>query len=128
MKKRVINRDNFFKLTCAIVQDVGLPPPLSNELRMEIEMKKNMFSFTSAIVGVMAPLLLFAAIEIIKFSDILLISSLSLYGVSIVCTIIAVKRKEKNKIKYIPLISLIPFTLYQLLILLVYSLGKFING
>ncbi|MED3912877.1 hypothetical protein FQP34_27320 [Peribacillus simplex] len=128
MKKRVINRDNFIKLTCAIVQDVGLPPPLSNELRMEIEMKKNMFSFTSAIVGVMAPLLLFAAIEIIKFSDILLISSLSLYGVSIVCTIIAVKRKEKNKIKYIPLISLIPFTLYQLLILLVYSLGKFING
>lgn len=124
----MINRDNFIKLTCAIVQDVGLPPPLSNELRMEIEMKKNMFSFTSAIVGVMAPLLLFAAIEIIKFSDILLISSLSLYGVSIVCTIIAVKRKEKNKIKYIPLISLIPFTLYQLLILLVYSLGKFING
>ncbi|MGW6665677.1 hypothetical protein [Peribacillus sp. NPDC055009] len=128
MKKKVINRDNFIKLTCAIVQDVGLPPPLSNELRMEIEMKKNMFSFTSAMVGVMAPLLLFAAIEIIKFSDILLISSLSLYGVSIVCTIIAVKRKEKNKIKYIPLISLIPFTLYQLLILLVYSLGKFING
>lgn len=124
----MINRDNFIKLTCAIVQDVGLPPPLSNELRMEIEMKKNMFSFTSAIVGVMAPLLLFAAIEIIKFSDILLISSLSLYGVSIVCTIIAVKRKEKNKTKYIPLISLIPFTLYQLLILLVYSLGKFING
>ncbi len=124
----MINRDNFIKLTCAIVQDVGLPPPLSNELRMEIEMKKNMFSFTSAMVGVMAPLLLFAAIEIIKFSDILLISSLSLYGVSIVCTIIAVKRKEKNKIKYIPLISLIPFTLYQLLILLVYSLGKFING
>ncbi|MFE4706868.1 hypothetical protein [Peribacillus simplex] len=91
-------------------------------------MKKNMFSFTSAIVGVMAPLLLFAAIEIIKFSDILLISSLSLYGVSIVCTIIAVKRKEKNKIKYIPLITLIPFTSYQLLILFVYSLGKFING
>ncbi|MGG1483033.1 hypothetical protein ABEI56_02925 [Peribacillus castrilensis] len=91
-------------------------------------MKKNMFSFTSAIVGVMAPLLLFAAIEIIKFSDILLISSLSLYGVSIVCTIIAVKRKEKNKIKYIPLITFIPITLYQILILLVYSLGKFING
>ncbi|MFE4243800.1 hypothetical protein [Peribacillus butanolivorans] len=126
----MINRDNFIKLTCAIVQDVGLPLPLSNEFRLEIEMKKNMFSFTSAIVGVMAPLLFFAAIEIIdyKLSDILLISSLSLYGVSIVCTIIAVKRKEKNKIKYIPLITLIPFTLYQLLILLVYSLGKFING
>lgn len=108
---------------------MGLPPPLSNELRMEIEMKNNIFSFTSAIVGVMAPLLLFAAIEIIdyKVSDILLISSLSLYGVSIVCTIIVVKRKEKNKIKYIPLIILIPFTLYLLLILLVYSLGKFIN-
>ncbi|MDM5286370.1 hypothetical protein QUF85_24080 [Peribacillus frigoritolerans] len=128
MKKRVINREDFIKLTCAIVQDVWLPQPLSNELRMEIEMKKNMFSFTSAIVGVMAPLLLFAAIEIIKFSDILLISSLSLYGVSIVCTIIAVKRKEKNKIKYIPLITFIPITLYQILILLVYSLGKFING
>ena len=56
----MINRDNFIKITCAIVQDVGLPPPLSNELRMEIEMKKNMFSFASAIVGVMAPLLLFA--------------------------------------------------------------------
>ncbi len=124
----MINREDFIKLTCAIVQDVWLPQPLSNELRMEIEMKKNMFSFTSAIVGVMAPLLLFAAIEIIKFSDILLISSLSLYGVSIVCTIIAVKRKEKNKIKYIPLITFIPITLYQILILLVYSLGKFING
>ncbi|MGW6302478.1 hypothetical protein [Peribacillus butanolivorans] len=128
MKKRVINRDNFIKLTCAIVQDVWLPPPISNELRIEIEMKKNMFSFTSAIVGVMAPLLLFAAIEIIKLSDILLISSLSLYGVSIVCTIIAVKRKEQDKMKYIPFLTLIPFTLYQLLILLVFSLGKFING
>ncbi|MED3788872.1 hypothetical protein P4576_16860 [Peribacillus frigoritolerans] len=123
----MINRENFIKLTCAIVQDVWLPPPLSNELRMEIEMKKNMFSFTSAVVGVMAPLILFVAIEIIMFSDILLISSLSLYGVSIICTIIAVIRKEQHKMKYIPFLTLIPFTLYQLLILLVYSLGKFIN-
>lgn len=107
----MINRENFIKLTCAIVQDVWLPPPLSNELRMEIEMKKNMFSFTSAIVGVMAPLLLFVAIEVIKFSDILLISSLSLYGVSIICTIFAVIRKEQHKMKYIPFLTLIPITL-----------------
>ncbi|MFJ7512519.1 hypothetical protein ACIQW7_24170 [Peribacillus simplex] len=72
-------------------------------------MKKDMFSFTSAIVGIMAPLFFFAALE----SDIFLISSLILYGVSIVCTIIAVIRKEKNKIKYILFFTLIPIALYQ---------------
>ncbi|WP_177201391.1 hypothetical protein [Bacillus sp. OV322] len=95
---------------------------------MEIEMKKNMFSFTSAVVGVVAPFLLFVAIDIMEFGDILLYISLSLYGVSIICTIIAVVRKEQDKMKYIPFFTLIPLTLYQLLLLLIYSLMKFING
>ncbi|HWL23846.1 MAG TPA: hypothetical protein VNR38_08885 [Ureibacillus sp.] len=64
---------------------------------MEIELKKDMFSFTSAIVGVMASLFLFVGFEIMdnKLSNILLIDTLSLYGIFIVCKIIAVKRKEK---------------------------------
>ncbi|MDM5221103.1 hypothetical protein QUF86_10280 [Peribacillus sp. NJ11] len=93
-------------------------------------MKKDMFSFTAAIVGIMAPLFLFAAIEMMngRLDYIFLISSLSLYGVSIVCTIIALKRKEKNRIKYFPFVTLIPIALYQLLIIFAYKLLEFING
>ncbi|MGG0845283.1 hypothetical protein [Peribacillus simplex] len=87
-------------------------------------MKKDIFSFTAAIVGIMAPLFYLLQSK----RNIFLISSLSLYGASIVCTIIALKRKEKNRIKYFPFVTLIPIALYQLLIIFAYKLLEFING